>query len=177
MKITLFLLSAAMPFDESALQQCRSLTDNFARLACYDRLLPVHGSAADNASSMNPGVGSGVARNVPSTEVAQTTSRPSISESTTTVQPAKAAEQFGFEQKIAETQLETIESRIPGVFRGWQPKSRIQLENGQVWQVADSSTGVYSLDNPKVRIERGFFGTFFLKIEGANKSPKVKRLQ
>ena len=81
------------------------------------------------------------------------------------------------ERKAAEKQLENIASRIVGPFTGWQPKSKITLENGQVWQIVDGSSGSYSLDNPAVSIERGVFGTFFLKIDGANRRPKVKRVK
>jgi hypothetical protein len=51
------------------------------------------------------------------------------------------------------------------------------LANGQVWQITDGSEGVYSLVDPLVTIERGSFGSFFLRIEGVGQTPKVRRLQ
>lgn len=70
-----------------------------------------------------------------------------------------------------------IESSIVGPFNGWWPKDRIKLANGQVWQIADDSTGAVKLTDPKVRISRRMFGGYTLEIEGSAKAPSVKRVQ
>jgi len=90
---------------------------------------------------------------------------------------AAAPERFGLPRVSTEPKLDVIESRIPGRFQGWGPNSRIELANGQVWQVTDDSRGVYDLDNPKVSIRRGVLGAFYLEIEGQSRSPKVRRLR
>ena len=84
---------------------------------------------------------------------------------------------FGFEKRALEGAPEAIESRIVGRFEGWGPKSQIRLENGQVWQVTDDSRGVVDLRDPKVRVTRAAFGTFFLEFEGRNRAPRVKRVE
>jgi len=46
-----------------------------------------------------------------------------------------------------------------------------------VWQISGGSPRAHDIDNPKVTIRRGTLGAFYLKIEGTNSSPRVKRLQ
>jgi len=92
--------------------------------------------------------------------------------------PAKATpEQFGLEEKRAAPVLASIDSHIPGRFDGWSPNASIRLANGQVWQVADGSSGAHWIEDPKVRVRRGALGAFYLEIEGTNRSPRVTRVQ
>lgn len=85
-----------------------------------------------------------------------------------TIKPAKAA--------VAEDN--SISSTIAGKFDGWSGNALIKLSNGQVWRIVDGSSAVLSpMNNPAVTVERNFVGTFFLKIEGTNNSPKVRRVQ
>jgi hypothetical protein len=92
--------------------------------------------------------------------------------------PAPAPKvEFGFEARAWEQGPQAVESRIPGLFEGWEPNARIRLENGQVWQVTDGSRGVAGLRDPKVKVTRGSFGTFFLEIEGKNQAPRVRRVE
>lgn len=91
--------------------------------------------------------------------------------------PRQTPEQFGMEQKAYQSALESIESHIPGHFEGWEPRTRIRLANGQIWQVSDDSRRMLDFQNPKVAVRRGALGAFYLEIEGTNSSPRVKRLQ
>jgi hypothetical protein len=92
--------------------------------------------------------------------------------------PTKSPEQFGFEERTAAaTQLDAIESTIPGRFDGWGPNDVIRFANGQAWQVVDDSKGALWKENPKVRVRRGLLGAFYLEIEGTNRSPRVKRVK
>ncbi len=90
---------------------------------------------------------------------------------------ATQREQFGLGRQSEKTDLEAIESYIPGHFEGWQPGANIRFANGQIWQVTDGSSGVHYIDNPKVRIRRGVLTAYYLEIEGTNRSPRVRRLQ
>ncbi len=73
---------------------------------------------------------------------------------------------------------ETIVSRIPGEFRGWSGRTRITLENGQVWETfPENNKLTVNLTDPTVRIEPGMFGAWYLKVDGYNASAKVKRIQ
>ena len=58
-----------------------------------------------------------------------------------------------------------IESRIVGTFNGWNGRTVIHLENGQVWQQADSSSFDITLQNPKVIIKSLTLG-YVLSIPG-----------
>jgi len=69
-----------------------------------------------------------------------------------------------------------IETSIVGQFRGWSPKEKIKMTNGQVWQVIDGSTGAVNLTDPKVTIRRDFIGGYHLEFEGANVYPRVKQV-
>lgn len=175
MKSLLLLLSAALPVDEQNLQHCRSLADDNQRLACYDALFAATTAAAKPAIAPAAAPATAPAVSVPASVATQPVA---VAVAPAVAPPrSQTSAEFGLEQKAAEAQLEAIESRIVGEFRGWEAKSKITLENGQVWQISDGSRGIYKLDSPAVRIERGMLGVFFLKIEGANRSPKVKRLR
>lgn len=95
--------------------------------------------------------------------------------------PAQAPEtpaQFGLVREAAPVaELPAIESTIPGHFDGWYPNRRVRLANGQVWQVADGSTRMYDLDNPKVTIRRGVLGAFYLDLSVDNRSIRVRRVE
>lgn len=166
------LVALGAAADDAGLLRCRALVDDAARLACYDALP----SAPMNAVTAAPAVATTTSA-PESAPVSSPLSAPaSAPPAVAPLRPQTEAE-FGMERKAAEKQLETIVSRIVGPFTGWQAKSKITLENGQVWQIADGSSGSYTLESPAVSIERGVFGTFFLKIDGANRTPKVKRIK
>ncbi|WP_426057461.1 hypothetical protein [Janthinobacterium sp. PSPC2-1] len=148
--LLLFVSGAALA-DDAAMLQCRSLADIASRVKCYDAI-PL-GAAAPIAP-------------------------------VTAVLTAQQREQsFGMETvkqpKAAEAQeSKSISSSIAGKFYGWNGNELIKLSNGQVWRIVDGSSAVLApQDNPKVTLERNFIGTFFLKIEGTNNSPKVRRVQ
>lgn len=92
-------------------------------------------------------------------------------------QVKQAQEQtFGLAAKVGE-RLEAIESHIPGNFDGWEAGQKIILANGQVWQVADDSSGFVTGNNLKAKVARGAIGAMYLEIEGSRKVPRVKRVK
>jgi hypothetical protein len=157
----LLALGAAQA-DEAGLKRCRAVADSQARLACYDAL-PVAGSAAPSAPS------------APSAAVA-----PAAPAAPPAAAPAPAAPPappagFGLEHSAAAPQA--VVSSIPGAFEGWEPRQRFRLANGQTWQVADDSQGVYSLRDPRVTIRRALLGGFVMEIEGAKRTLRVRRVE
>jgi hypothetical protein len=72
-----------------------------------------------------------------------------------------------------------IVSSISGEFRGWDGAGdRITLDNGQVWEVTDSSARLkIKVENPAVTIEPGLFEAWYLKVEGYNSRARVKRIK
>lgn len=72
----------------------------------------------------------------------------------------------------------SIYSSISGEFRGWSQGSRFTLDNGQVWQVADSTARLrVKMEDPKVIIEPGALGAWYMKVEGYNARAAVKRIK
>ena len=128
---------------------CRQLTDAARRLACYDALT-VPAELAAKAAVTAPAV------------------------------PADPVARFGQEavkQPDAPAELKQIDSRIRGRFAGWGPNTRIELDNGQVWRVADGSSAIYDLNNPKAVVHRGMLGAYYLEIEGIGFQVKVTRVR
>lgn len=72
-----------------------------------------------------------------------------------------------------------IYSSISGEFRGWDGAGdRLKLDNGQVWEVTDSTARLKVLvNNPRVIVEPGALGSWYLKIEGYNSRARVKRIK
>ena len=86
------------------------------------------------------------------------------------------SDRFGLATPAAET-AQAVDSHIPGEFRGWESNSRIKLANGQVWEIRENSPASYDLRDPKVRIVRGFSGSFFMELEGVSRTPRVVRVE
>ena len=149
--VLLFVSGAAIA-DDAAMLQCRGIADVPARVRCYDAI-PLGASAAV----------------APVAAAAPT--------------PQQREQAFGMATIAAPKAVEaeksnSISSTIAGKFDGWSGNELVKLSNGQVWRVVDGSSAVLSpMNNPKVTIERNFIGTYFLKIEGTNNSPKVRRVQ
>lgn len=91
--------------------------------------------------------------------------------------PPDAAAQFGLPQKPKPAEVESIETLVVAGFEGWGPNDRIRLQNGQVWEVVDGSSGTITPAMRKVTVRRGALGSFFLDFEGLTKSPRVRRVQ
>lgn len=160
--LLLLLVSGSAFADQAAIQKCRSLSDASARLACYDAIdvrAPSAAAAVAPAAAQAGAVAPAVA------------AAPA---------PApNAAREFGLEAKKPKAQEEnSVESTIAGTFSGWTPGTQITLANGQVWRVIDGSEAFFGpLSNPKAKVERNYFGTLFLKVEGTNHSAKVRRVK
>jgi hypothetical protein len=90
---------------------------------------------------------------------------------------ADKVKSFGLPQPASGSEPETVQSRVAADFDGWGPNQRIRLENGQVWQVTDGSSGVIRPGRLQVTVRKGALGSFYLDFEGLTKSPKVRRVQ
>ena len=70
-----------------------------------------------------------------------------------------------------------IESRIAGMFTGWDGDTIFKLENGQVWRQA--GTGYFTnvkLDHPRVVIKKLMFG-YLLTLPGHGETVFVRRIK
>lgn len=145
-------LAPAVALTPADLQRCRTLVDDKARLVCYDALA---GAPATRGAPAAP-MGAGAAAS------------PSVSAPPVTTPAAD----FG-RTGAGATQ---IESRIDGLFEGWDRSSRLRLANGQVWQVIDGSNAALALRDPVVRVRRASLGSFLMEIEGTNRTVRVRRV-
>jgi hypothetical protein len=82
----------------------------------------------------------------------------------------------GFENSEAR---DVVATNFLGEFKGWEGDAIFKLENGQVWQQAESGSlkGIKTMQNPKITIRPGMLGAWYLQVEGYNKSIKVKRIK
>lgn len=71
---------------------------------------------------------------------------------------------------------EPISSVLQGEFRGFGKGRIYVLDNGQQWEQTDATSvsGVRK-QSPKVSISPGVMGVWYLKVEGVNTQPKVRR--
>lgn len=145
-------------------KQCITITDDKARLQCYDSIFLTSETAKKNEKpSLNE---------LPLPHQAADKPEPNKP-------PAEQANKdwFGMEHKAVSSTPDSLESRAVGSFKRWEKKMKIKLENGQIWEVKSSNSMYYKIDNPKVTIEKGALGAFYMGIEGINRRLKVKRIK
>lgn len=71
-----------------------------------------------------------------------------------------------------------VRSTVVGPFDGWSPNRLIQLENGQVWRIADGSSGIVTpAAKLAVTVRPGLFGAFYIEFEGSNRTARVVRVR
>lgn len=160
--LVLLAVSGAATAADADLLRCRAIPDVASRVACYDAI-PV--AAAPAARPAAPAAAPVAAAPAPVAAPAAAAS-PAANFGLSATQMRKADEP------------NFIESTLLGRIEGWGPTTQFRLANGQVWRVADDSTGsVTEIENPRVKISRNAIGTMFLEIEGTNQAPRVRRLQ
>lgn len=71
---------------------------------------------------------------------------------------------------------EPITATLQGEFSGFSQGRTYTLDNGQVWEQTDATrvSGVRR-QSPKVSIRPGVMGVWYMKVEGSNTQPKVRR--
>lgn len=153
---------------ESELLRCRAIADSLARITCYDAITLPRAAAARPA----------VPAAAPATAAPQASTVASQASAAQTTAATDLSGDFGLPERAAVQALQFIDSALQGQFDGWTPQTKLQLANGQVWEIADGSTGAYALaHNPKVRISRGMLGSFFMAVEGVPQTPRVRRVR
>lgn len=71
-----------------------------------------------------------------------------------------------------------IESSIVGDFNGWSGRTRVTLENGQVWEQAESGArGGFRISSPGVRIKPMSMGSWLMYIDDCSCDMRVKRIE
>ena len=89
----------------------------------------------------------------------------------------RAEDNFGQEQKrIAEEAPDSISATVSKIQEGSYGKVVVTLHNGQVWRQNDSGR-VHWDQGEQVLIERGVFGSFFMKSTEGGRKIRVKRVK
>jgi hypothetical protein len=71
-----------------------------------------------------------------------------------------------------------IESTLLGRIDGWSAGTQFRLANGQIWRVADDSTGsITEVENPESQDHPQRPRHHVPEIEGTSQAPRVRRLQ
>lgn len=142
---------------DEALENCRAISDNNARLQCYDII------DRDTPAVPQEGSHPHQAVNRPSPKVPATAKGPE--------------ELFGFEDiEIAKQMPESIEVDVVEA-RQIHGKRVFRFANGQVWRQIDSKRFVYNPDNGQAYIQRGALGSFFFSQRETNARIRVKRVE
>jgi len=174
--VALSIAALTVHAGEQTWQQCAAIQHNGARLACYDAF--ARSSQSTHAPEMTEETPTPVVATQPGATAVVVPAKPTPRVQPEVVKPEQREQTFGLEQKIiAEQQAEEITTRFEGMFTGWEPKQEFTLANGQVWQISDTSSAHHHIENPEIVIKRGMFGSFYMKIEGLNRTPRVKRIK
>ncbi|MBL8296883.1 MAG: hypothetical protein JNN30_00930 [Rhodanobacteraceae bacterium] len=73
---------------------------------------------------------------------------------------------------------EVVEAHIAGRFDGWLGKTTFKLDNGQVWQQAESGMRTdLGLNSPAVRIKPMLLGSWLMYVDGCGCSLRVRRVK
>jgi hypothetical protein len=165
----------------SAFIKCARIASDGQRLLCYDRLATELIELGLNSRGGLP-----TAQPLPQAPTAGATADTGSSSVQTPAadQPAPEAtaaaspvDKFGAERVEDDTNLKKIQSRFVGDFTGWDGKTVFELENGQVWQQAESGRFTYRAVNPMITIKRGFLGSYILTVDDMNTTVRVKRIK
>jgi hypothetical protein len=172
-----------------ALGKCANLTDDKARLACYDTLAPrvkdalnsppsaVASSGPPTKEEQESWFGFNIGNLFGSAPAQQTTPQQFGSDKLPKVEPAPG-------EATASTPPPELDSITAGVTEyAYNPfgKFIVFLDNGQVWSQlqGDSEYAHFSKNakDNKVTIERGFIGSYNLTLNDSEKVYKVTRIK
>jgi len=150
---------------------CSDLQTGTARLACFDKV--ISGRLQTKPLDAPVDVSKDVSKEAPTVGQSEPATR-----SQQTDQPAKkksASDDFG-KQKDVETPAEYIVSTIVEIKENGQRIDYLRLENGHIWRETEDHRVRFTVGQT-VRIEKGVFGSFNLKLSGVKKLIKVKRVR
>lgn len=177
--LALFFITTGAKADiHQSLLDCKQLTDNSARLSCYDRLAATFVSQEASAVVAVPGTavpGTAAEAVAPASAPAAVTSVVATPATATPSAEVIAAD-FGKTQSRPSDQVEQLQATVKSLSRNKMRKLLITLENGHTWrQTEDDSIQLKAGDS--VTIEKASFGSFLLSKTGTNRKVRVKRVE
>lgn len=178
--LALFFITTGAKADiHQALLDCKQLTDNSARLSCYDRLAATFVSQEASAVVAVPSTAvSGAAAPETAAPASAPAAVTSVVATPATATPSAEviAADFGKTQSRPSDQVEQLQATVKSLSRNKMRKLLITLENGHTWrQTEDDSIQLKAGDS--VTIEKASFGSFLLSKTGTNRKVRVKRVE
>ena len=184
------LLTPGYVFANESLADCAAIKNASTRLACFDKLAGA-GARTDPAPVAAPAIPAAGTQAVPPAPVASNEAAPTPVSAPITTPVVPATEPvpvpgvssyqdiFGLENQAAVKGIKKISSRIINDFDGWDGRTVFRLENGQVWLQKDvnSTLSWRGSLHPVATITRKSFNSYLLKVEGTNKSVRVRRVK
>lgn len=157
-------LSIATQAVANSLQQCRAITNEAARLSCYDQL-------ADAAQQTSTAA-------VAPTTLAQQAGNPAEVAPAAARVPAQNRDEalFGTSGETIESAIADLTVQVKTVAQDSRQKLLLTMSNGQRWLQLDQAFLKVSAGDSCV-ISSGMFGSFTMKCQQGRKAIKVKRLQ
>ena len=145
----------------AAIEACTRLTEDGARLACFDREVAAHMARARSAAA----VGAPAAASAAATKLTE--------EQKLGLTPGRIQQLE--RPRNAPPPLQELEARIESLYVDPNGHQVIRLENGQVWrQVETSEFSVHPGDS--VKISKGLSGSYFM-LFGSHRSARVSRVK
>ena len=149
--VALLTIAGTAQADEvnlQALQACTFVENDFNRLLCYDNVM----------------AGRSLSKPATKKQIEQPV--------TSSAAPVAAA--AATSEEVAKKNDDEITAVVKSVRKAPYGELIIELENGQQWRQVGSDRMKLEVSD-KVIIERGVFNSFLLRIEGQNRSIRVKR--
>ena len=148
----------------SALEACTKVTDDSARLACFDR---------EAAALISRG-------HAPAAAAASVAAAPAASPAPLTEEQKMGLSSARIEQlqrpPSAPPPIQTLTVAITGVSADGNGHQLFTLENGQVWRQVELDTHFSAKPGDSITISRGISGSYFLSL-GKHSNTRVSRVR
>jgi len=184
---TLLMMTAAAHANASpSLADCKKLTDNFARLNCFDQI-QVDAEKTEPAPQRQT-VTAPVAQpqvTVPAVTKSEDVAAPVVVTpvvATTPTNPmnstsaATSEDDFGMTKKQPKDAIEQLQAKVTAVKRDTYNKFVITFENKHVWRQSDSDYIDMRVGDVAI-IEKASFGSFLMSNGRDNRKIRVKRVE
>lgn len=158
--------AAQTEINAQALQACSFIENDFNRLLCYDNTIAGKSLTKPTVTKV---LTPPTATNVPAIANASVTAPTAPTAQTVTI------DDFGLEHKETyKEQDSTIKATVTSIEKAAYGELIITLDNDQQWRQIGSDS-MRLKENDSVVISRGVFNSFLLKVDGKNRSIRVKR--
>lgn len=158
---------------------CANVQDNFARLACYDRLNPPRGAMAAQAAEAPKAAPAPAPAPVHPPAAAAAVAAAPVAAPTISASSAEA--EFGLSERARRDQNERAEvdhivAKVASVSERPRGELLLKLDNGQTWTQTERRLGTLIKEGETVTISRGALGSFMLTSE-AGVATRVRRVK